>query len=103
MINRSGFYWDRDEKKSGIIPNYFLGWDTEFGIIWKGETLINNFGLYLNREQIENGYFKTPNYYIGWVRGVGIIWKGQQYLPEFMRAIGGPSYCNTNTKISKKD
>jgi hypothetical protein len=102
MFNNYGFYWGRDEKKSGIIPNYFLGWNSEFGIIWKGETLINNFGLYFSREQVENGHFRIPNYHIGWVRGIGIIWKGRQYLPEFMIAIGGPNY-NTNKKLVKKD
>ena len=98
MFSRIGFYYNRNLEEKGKIPNYFFGWDTEFGFIWKGDTLINNFGLYFSREDTNKSYFGIPNYYIGWVRGVGIIWKGKQYIPEFMRAIGGPPYHNFKNK-----
>ena len=49
MFNKYGFYWGREKKESGIIPNYLVGWDSEFGIIWKGEPLINEFGLYRSK------------------------------------------------------
>jgi len=64
--------------------------------------MFESFGFYFTREVTFNQPLDIPNYYLGWVSGIGIIWKGKRYIPEFMRAIGGPPVFRGPPKIDEK-